>query len=126
MKLYSNAFLGLLIIAVMFWPAFGLAVEEQPPQEIDVTGATAIDAASVGKAQTLLTDKVLECAKTEDTPPLCQCRFQDELGVLRMAVDMALKSHPEWRDAIVTYREEGKPSSPVSFKAVRERLEECK
>jgi len=117
----------LVLFAIMLWPLLGLSsASEDRPREISVAGTPAIDAASVGDAQNMLTGKTLECAKTEATPMLCQCRFPDEMGLLRTAVDRALRRHPEWRDAIVNYRENGQPAAPVSFPAITERLEECR
>lgn len=103
-------------------------IPDEPVKNLDATDAAAIaDVAAVSAILTDITAKVMECTKGEETPALCQCKNTTELGNLQTAVDTALKNHPDWADAMVSYRDPAKnDSASVSFPGVRKQLSVCK
>lgn len=103
-------------------------IPDEPVKNLDATDPAAIaDVAAVSAILTDITAKVMECTKGAETPALCQCKNTTELGNLQTAVDSALKNHPEWADAMVSYRDPAKDdSASVSFPGVRTQLRACK
>lgn len=115
-----------LLSPALIQHAFG-GDETVAARDIDVTDPQSIeDASKVSAALDDVSASVLECAKTEDTPQLCQCRFPEEMGRVRTAYDMALKKHPNWRNTNATFHAPGKTPATLSFPDVAQRLEECR
>ncbi len=97
-------------------------------KNIDITEAAAIaDAAAVSTIVSALTKDVTACAQVNEPPAECQCKYKDQLGQLKTAFDAAIRKHPDWTGAVISYRMAGETEgSSVSFAGVAEKLKVCK
>lgn len=104
------------------------AKEDPPPaKNIDITDEAAIaDAYAVSQSLTHVTELVTKCTQETEPPQECQCKFQQEMGVIRTSYDVALARHPDWKDKVVNFRKEGGDNISVSFPGVAAQLETCK
>ncbi len=70
-----------------------------------------------------LSNKVMECVRGKLAPDSeCFWRYSQELSHVRRTYEGTIKQHPEWKNKVVSYTQEGKTFA-VSFGGVSRQLE---
>jgi hypothetical protein len=97
------------------------------PEQTEVIPLTKQDdirhASSMDQAIGSLSTKVMECVRgklAQDSE--CFCHYPQELSRVRKTYESTIKRHPEWRNKVVSYTQEGKTFA-VSFGGVSRQLE---
>ncbi len=97
------------------------------PEQIEVIPLTKPDdirhASSMDQAIVSLSNKVMECVRGKLAPDSeCFCLYPQELSHVRKTYEGTIKQHPEWKNKVVSYTQEGRTFA-VSFGGVSRQLE---
>jgi hypothetical protein len=97
------------------------------PEQTEVIPLTRPDdirhASSMDQAIVSLSNKVMECVRGKLAPDSkCFCLYPQELSHVRKTYEGTIKQHPEWKDKVVSYTQEGRTFA-VSFGGVSRQLE---
>ena len=97
------------------------------PEQIEVIPLTKPDdirhASSMDQAIVSLGNKVMECVRGKLAPDSeCFCLYPQELSRVRKTYEGTIKQHPEWKNKVVSYTQEGRTFA-VSFGGVSRQLE---
>jgi len=96
-------------------------------EQIEVIPLTKPDdirhASSMDQAIVSLSNKVMECVRGKLAPDSeCFCLYPQELSHVRKTYEGTIKQHPEWKNKVVSYTQEGRTFA-VSFGGVSRQLE---
>ena len=70
-----------------------------------------------------LSNKVMECVRGKLAPDSkCFCLYPQELSHVRKTYERTIRQHPEWKNKMVSYTQEGRTFA-VSFGGVSQQLE---
>jgi len=97
------------------------------PEQTEVIPLTRPDdirhASSMDQAIVSLSNKVMECVRGKLAPDSeCFCLYPQELSHVRKTYEGTIKQHPERKDKVVSYTQEGRTFA-VSFGGVSRQLE---
>ena len=82
-----------------------------------------VQASAMDKAIVRLSDKVMECVRGKLAPGSeCFCLYPQELSHVRRTYENTIKQHPQWKNKVVSYTQEGRTFA-VSFGGVSRQLE---
>jgi len=84
----------------------------------DIRHASLMDQAIVR-----LSNKVMECIRGKLAPDNeCVCLYPQELSQVRKTYEATIQQHPEWRNKMISYTQEGRTFA-VSFGGLNRQLE---
>jgi hypothetical protein len=95
--------------------ALGAAQDIRPLPTLQISAPN--DVASI---QTLtaaldtLSEKVTACVKGGDSAEMCQCRYPQDLLLLRKRYEGIIAKHPDWRDQLLSYQYVNKEGRNIS------------
>jgi hypothetical protein len=61
-----------------------------------------------------LSEKVTACVKGGDSAEMCQCRYPQDLVLLRKRYEGVIAKHPDWKDQLLSYQYVNKEGRNIS------------